>query len=64
MDRLVAAAGPRRQLLESSDFWAMRDLAELSKGAFSELPQWLETAAQRASSLATSALLASSPGKR
>ncbi|GFH05568.1 Phox domain-containing isoform 1, partial [Haematococcus lacustris] len=35
-----------------SDFWAMRDLAELSKGAFSQLPPWLEAAAMRAAALA------------
>lgn len=57
MERLLAAAGPRRYLLESADFWAMRDLVELSKGAFSELPSWLDSAASRTSSLATRALL-------
>ena len=51
-------AGPRRYLLESADFWAMRELAELSKGAFSGLPAWLEGRAARTSALATSALLA------
>ena len=35
----------------------MRELVELSKGAFSRLPAWLEAAAARAASLATSALL-------
>ncbi|KAK9917040.1 hypothetical protein WJX75_000268 [Coccomyxa subellipsoidea] len=55
--RLLAGAGPRRYLLESPDFWAMRELVELSKGAFSRLPAWLEAAAARAASLATSALL-------
>jgi hypothetical protein len=62
---LLVAAGPRRYLLESAEFWAMRDLVELSKGAFSELPSWLEAAAKRASELATSALLGgrTPPGK-
>jgi hypothetical protein len=55
--QLLAGAGPRRYLLESPDFWAMRELVELSKGAFSRLPAWLEAAAARAASLATSALL-------
>ncbi|BDA48701.1 probable differentially expressed in FDCP 8 homolog at C-terminar half [Coccomyxa sp. Obi] len=55
--RLLAGAGPRRYLLESPDFWAMRELVELSKGAFSRLPAWLEAAAARAATLATSALL-------
>ena len=53
----MAAAGVRRYLLESPDFWAMRELRELSKGAFSQLPAWLETVAQKAAQLATSALL-------
>ena len=55
--RLLGAAGPRRYLLESPDFWAMRELRELSKGAFSQLPAWLENVAQKAAQLATSALL-------
>ncbi len=55
--RLLGAAGLRRYLLESPDFWAMRELRELSKGAFSQLPAWLETVAQKAAQLATSALL-------
>ena len=55
--RLLGAAGPRRYLLESPDFWAMRELRELSKGAFSQLPAWLEAVAQKAAQLATSALL-------
>lgn len=55
--RLLAGAGQRRYLLESPDFWAMRELVELSKGAFSRLPAWLEAAAARAAALATDALL-------
>ena len=55
--RLLGAAGLRRYLLESPDFWAMRELRELSKGAFSQLPAWLEAVAQKAAQLATSALL-------
>jgi run domain Beclin-1 interacting cysteine-rich containing protein len=62
--RLLSAAGPRRYLLESPDFWAMRELVELSKGAFSGLPAWLEAAAQRAASLATSCLLTKQPERR
>ncbi|KAK9812803.1 hypothetical protein WJX72_004085 [[Myrmecia] bisecta] len=63
VERLLTAAGPKRYLLESADFWAMRDLTELSKGAFSELPQWLNAAAERASALATTALLAGTHSK-
>lgn len=61
--RLLAASGPRRYLLESPEFWAMRELVELSKGAFSRLPAWLEAAAERAASLATSALLTAAAGE-
>ncbi|KAJ9518700.1 hypothetical protein QJQ45_018718, partial [Haematococcus lacustris] len=52
--RLTQAAGNRAYLMDPglSDFWAMRDLAELSKGAFSQLPPWLEAAAMRAAALA------------
>jgi hypothetical protein len=51
-------------LLESPEFWAMRELVELSKGAFSRLPAWLEAAAERAASLATSALLTAAAAER
>lgn len=30
-EQLLKASGPRRYLLESSEFWAMRELVELSK---------------------------------
>jgi hypothetical protein len=42
----------------------MRELVELFKGAFSGLPAWLEAAAQRAASLATSCLLTKQPERR
>ena len=58
MERLLAAAGPRRHLLESADHWSLLDLQDVAKGAFSELPQWLRSAQHRCSQLATSALLA------
>ncbi|XP_042379099.1 uncharacterized protein LOC121971752 [Zingiber officinale] len=35
--------GSRRHLLESNDFFALRDLVDLSKGAFAALPIMLET---------------------
>lgn len=34
------------------DFWAMRDLAELSKGPLSQLPSWLEGVTKQAAALA------------
>lgn len=34
------------------DFWAMSDLAEVSKGALSQLPAWLEGVSQQAAALA------------
>lgn len=34
--------GSRRYLLESSDFFALRDLVDLSKGAFAALPSLME----------------------
>ena len=57
VERLLAAAGGRRYLLESADFWALSELEDLSKGAFSELPRFLAAAAQRSTALATSTLL-------
>eukprot|EP00891_Asterochloris_glomerata_P002804 jgi/Astpho2/2804/fgenesh1_pg.00050_%23_87_t len=58
VEQLLSAAGARRYLLEDWQYWAMHDLHDLSKGAFSGMPQWLHAAAERSSSLATAALLA------
>jgi hypothetical protein len=63
VERLLAAAGGRRYLLESADFWALTELEDLSKGAFSDLPRFLATAAQRATALATSTLLTAAAAK-
>ncbi|KAK9806595.1 hypothetical protein WJX73_006216 [Symbiochloris irregularis] len=58
VDALLAKAGSRRYMLDAAEFWAMRELVELSKGAFSSLPGWLSAILQRASDLTTSCLLA------
>ncbi|XP_020105614.1 uncharacterized protein LOC109722139 [Ananas comosus] len=39
--------GFRRHLLESNDFFALRDLVDLSKGAFAALPVMMETISNR-----------------
>lgn len=39
--------GSRRYLLENSDFFALRDLVDLSKGAFAALPSLMETLCQK-----------------
>lgn len=39
--RVQAMMGSRRYLLESNDFFALRDLADLSKGAFAVLPGYM-----------------------
>ncbi|CAL9082667.1 unnamed protein product [Musa acuminata var. zebrina] len=39
--------GFRRHLLESNDFFALRDLVDLSKGAFAALPIMLETVSNK-----------------
>ncbi|RZS15237.1 hypothetical protein BHM03_00047055 [Ensete ventricosum] len=39
--------GSRRHLLESNDFFALRDLVDLSKGAFAALPVMLETVSNK-----------------
>lgn len=62
VERLLVTAGHRRYMLESADFWALSELADLSKGALSELPRFLAAAAQRATALATSSLLDASAG--
>lgn len=54
-EKLLDRAGHRRYLLESTEFWAMRELVELSKGAFSSLPGWLAAMIQHAASLTLSA---------
>eukprot|EP00898_Chlorokybus_atmophyticus_P002344 jgi/Chlat1/310/Chrsp1S03182 len=41
--RLLAPFGPRTYLLEQSEFYAMRDLVDLSQGAFSTLPMWFQS---------------------
>lgn len=58
VEKLMAKASGRRYLLESAEFWAMREMVELSKGAFSSLPSWLSAIVQHASDLTTSSLLA------
>lgn len=40
--RIRDAAGMRAHLLAGSEFWSLRDLEDVSKGAFSDLPSWLE----------------------
>jgi hypothetical protein len=57
VERLLAAAGPKRHLLEGADFWALSELADLGGGAFARMPPWLEAAAGKAADLATTALL-------
>lgn len=57
MDRLLAAAGPKRHLLEGADFWGLSELADLAGGAFARMPPWLEAAATKAADLAAAALL-------
>ncbi|MBA0593800.1 uncharacterized protein LOC105765731 [Gossypium raimondii] len=39
--------GSRRYLLESNDFFALRDLIDLSKGAFAALPVMVETVSKK-----------------
>lgn len=59
VDRLLAAAGPKRHLLEGADFWSLSELADLSGGAFARMPPWLDAAAKKAAQLAAAALLKS-----
>ncbi|XP_048329064.2 uncharacterized protein LOC125422292 isoform X2 [Ziziphus jujuba] len=40
---IIKGLGSRRYLLESNDFFALRDLIDLSKGAFAVLPVMVET---------------------
>ena len=61
-DKLRLHAGRRAYLLEGADFWAMTELVEMSRGAFSQLPTWLQSASDRAASLATACLLADPAG--
>ncbi|KAG0558338.1 hypothetical protein KC19_10G020500 [Ceratodon purpureus] len=41
--RIHGMVGSRRYLLESNDFYALRDLTDLSKGAFAGLPAFMNT---------------------
>ena len=42
VEKLRRHAGRRRYMLESTEFWAMAELEDLSRGAFSQLPAWLQ----------------------
>ena len=42
LDSLLRSAGRLRYLCETPSFWAMRELCDLGKGAFSELPGYLD----------------------
>ncbi|CAH9146127.1 unnamed protein product [Cuscuta epithymum] len=44
---IFKAVGSRRYLLESSDFFALKDLIDLSKGVFSALPVMVETISRK-----------------
>jgi len=49
---LLRSVGPHAYLLEGSEYYAMRDLMDLSKGAaFARLPRWLADVETRAGSL-------------
>ncbi|GMH33651.1 hypothetical protein BSKO_01485 [Bryopsis sp. KO-2023] len=57
-ESLVVEAGTYGHLLESPDFWSLRDLIDISKGsAFSSLPRWLEAMSGRVGRIATTAVL-------
>ena len=42
---LIKTFGSKSYLLENTEFWSVKDLVDVSKGAFSELPGELESAA-------------------
>ncbi|KAA8542289.1 hypothetical protein F0562_023575 [Nyssa sinensis] len=44
---IYKALGSRRYLLESNDFFALRDLIDVSKGAFAALPVMVETVSRK-----------------
>ncbi|KAF6164089.1 hypothetical protein GIB67_017673 [Kingdonia uniflora] len=44
---ILRGVGSRRYLLESNEFFALRDLVDLSKGAFSALPLMMETVSSK-----------------
>lgn len=54
---LKCIKGEYGHLLENPDYWAMRDLYELSKGVLSHLPKWIDSAKEDAKKLATSTVL-------
>ena len=61
-EKLRRHAGRKAYLLEGADFWALTELVEISRGAFSQLPAWLQAASDKACSLATACLLADTAG--
>ena len=49
---MLRSAGGRGYLLEGGEYYAMRDLMDLSKGgAFARLPRWLEDVEKKAETL-------------
>lgn len=56
VDKLLAAAGARRHLLEQADFWALNELADLAGGHFAALPPWLDKASKKCLALAAAVL--------
>ncbi len=44
-EQLLRQLGGKSYLVENTEFWSMRDLVDISKGAFSTLPVELEQVA-------------------
>lgn len=58
VEEFLKIAQERRHLLEEAEFWSLEELADLAKGSGSDIGKYMDTAAPKAASLATAALLA------
>lgn len=63
VDKVLAAAGARRHLLEQPDFWALNELVDLAGGHFAALPPWLDNASKKCLALAAAVLLDEEAGQ-
>eukprot|EP01026_Neomeris_dumetosa_P078309 TRINITY_DN8464_c1_g1_i5.p1 TRINITY_DN8464_c1_g1~~TRINITY_DN8464_c1_g1_i5.p1 ORF type:complete len:461 (+),score=48.58 TRINITY_DN8464_c1_g1_i5:722-2104(+) len=56
-EAFLRTLGERRYLVERPEYYSVRDLTDISKGAFAELPDWLEGVNRRCRNIAARAVL-------
>eukprot|EP01025_Chloroclados_australasicus_P001897 TRINITY_DN10453_c0_g1_i1.p1 TRINITY_DN10453_c0_g1~~TRINITY_DN10453_c0_g1_i1.p1 ORF type:complete len:783 (+),score=113.67 TRINITY_DN10453_c0_g1_i1:887-3235(+) len=56
-EALLRTLGERRYLIERPEYYSVRDLTDIAKGAFAELPDWLEGVNRKCRNVAARAVL-------